>query len=381
MEIEIKNNIYYIPIEIKIEISDDIEEYILYDDLYEKLKNTKNNIDNYNITKWNKTKKLCNDYDAIFISSYSNFNISKYLPVSRAYFKFIEITERYNLLNDNNMVVSCISEAPGGFIESFLNKRKNKYMDNIYGVTLNNYNKKIPGWNKLYSIIQKINNREYRNNIHLLYSDIYNINNIKKYCKIFNEKKADLVTADGGFDYSIDFNSQEQLSYRIIFCEILIALCTQKKGGSFFCKFFDIFSILSINYIYLLKCCYKHVYIFKPLTSRPANSEKYIVCKDFLDNIDPSYIKKMFGIVEAWELLEQSNNNLIFNLFNDDPPISFINHIQEFCNTLIDNQCNNINQIIEYIDKPPPKYFYNKIIKEQREKSLEWCKKYSVSFN
>ena len=31
----------------------------------------------------------------------------------------------------------------------------------------------------------------------------------------------DFVTADGGFDFSYNFNRQEQLSYRIIFCEII----------------------------------------------------------------------------------------------------------------------------------------------------------------
>ena len=44
---------------------------------------------------------------------------------------------------------------------------------------------------------------------------------------------ADLVTADGGFDFSTNFNKQEQSSLRIIFCEIVTALSVQKKGGAF----------------------------------------------------------------------------------------------------------------------------------------------------
>ena len=34
------------------------------------------------------------------------------------------------------------------------------------------------------------------------------------------QNSMDIITADGGFDFSIDFNKQEQLSNRLIFCEI-----------------------------------------------------------------------------------------------------------------------------------------------------------------
>ena len=39
---------------------------------------------------------------------------------------------------------------------------------------------------------------------------------------IFKDEKADIITADGGFDYSADFNSQEINSNHIIFSEIVI---------------------------------------------------------------------------------------------------------------------------------------------------------------
>ena len=39
----------------------------------------------------------------------------------------------------------------------------------------------------------------------------------------------DLVTADGGFDFSIDFNQQEQMAGKLILTEILYAIIMQKK--------------------------------------------------------------------------------------------------------------------------------------------------------
>ena len=55
----------------------------------------------------------------------------------------------------------------------------------------------------------------------------------------------------------------------------------QKFNGTFILKIFDMFSKSTQDYIYLLSLFYNKVYIFKPQTSRLANSEKYIVCKDF----------------------------------------------------------------------------------------------------
>jgi cap1 methyltransferase len=46
-------------------------------------------------------------------------------------------------------------------------------------------------------------------------------------------------------------------------------------------KVFDILTETSIQLIYLLFSFYKEVYIYKPKTSRPTNSEKYIICKYF----------------------------------------------------------------------------------------------------
>ena len=46
-------------------------------------------------------------------------------------------------------------------------------------------------------------------------------------------KKVDLVTADGGFDYSKSYNSQEDNSYKLNYSEIFVALNIQKLRGNF----------------------------------------------------------------------------------------------------------------------------------------------------
>ena len=46
-------------------------------------------------------------------------------------------------------------------------------------------------------------------------------------------------------------------------------------GGHFVCKVFDMFTPFSVGLFYLLYRCFERVCIFKPVTSRPANSERY----------------------------------------------------------------------------------------------------------
>ena len=73
--------------------------------------------------------------------------------------------------------------------------------------------------------------------------NIYNYQNIVEFGNVVGMNSSHIVTGDGGFDFSLDFNKQEQLSYRLIFCEIVCAFTVQKKGGHFVCKMFDTFSM------------------------------------------------------------------------------------------------------------------------------------------
>ena len=100
------------------------------------------------------------------------------------------------------------------------------------------------------------------------------------------------------------------MSYRIIFCEIILALSIQKRGGHFVCKFFDMYTKITLSFLYLLVSLYDEVHITKPLTSSPANSEKYIVCKGF-KGADENYLQKLYIIVNSWDYIEENNMNML----------------------------------------------------------------------
>ena len=62
-----------------------------------------------------------------------------------------------------------------------------------------------------------------------------------EYCVKKYGGSMDLVTADGGFDFSKDFNHQEISITNLLWGQVCYALCLQKQGGNFVLKIFDIF--------------------------------------------------------------------------------------------------------------------------------------------
>ncbi len=346
---------------------------LVFSNLYNLINDSKSKIDQ-NSVQWDKIKKISNPYELIHISynkEKNNNSIAKYIPLSRSYFKMWEIIYDYNLFKNMSqpIITACLAEGPGGFMEAIYNYRKNSYNDRLYGITLPPENKYIPGW-------KKIKDNHYYN-FEISYGNLYNIQDIYKFSKNFNINKAHIVTADGGFDYSIDFNNQEQLSYRIIFCEIVTALGIQRIGGHFICKIFDIFTLFTLKIIYLIYCLYDEVYIMKPKTSRTANSEKYLVAKGF-KGIDNIYLSKLYKIIENWDI---KNNEYPFDINGLKFDNKFIHCIFKYNNIYTQNQLEYINKTIKYIHNKPDKELYTTIIKKQIQNAKEWCNKYDMIIN
>nr|XP_035930250.1 cap-specific mRNA (nucleoside-2'-O-)-methyltransferase 1 isoform X2 [Halichoerus grypus] len=90
-----------------------------------------------------------------------------------------------------------------------------------------------------------------------------------------DRKGVHFLMADGGFSVEGQENLQEILSKQLLLCQFLMALSVVRTGGHFICKTFDLFTPFSVGLVYLLYCCFERVCLFKPVTSRPANSESH----------------------------------------------------------------------------------------------------------
>lgn len=323
-------------------------------DKKDELMNVKCEIDKIPSKKWEKAKKKVNKYEYIYTSSRKNRNVCSILPVSRSYFKIYEIIKDIIKL-DNEGVAGCIAEGPGGFIHC-INDTTNI---TVHGITLiSKTDKNIPFWN------QNIINNE--NNI-LCYGndntgDIYKIDNTQEFITSFGGQLCNLVTADGGFDYSSDYNSQESDSYKLLFCEIYIAINIQKQGGSFLIKFFDIFNYKTIQLIYILFICYRKINIYKPTTSRLSNSEKYIVCQGF-----NGYNR---------DIIETMSKNYDKDMVIDVPD-TFIKELLEYNDQFVNTQISTIREIISNVEDSCD----IKPTREQIKNAKEWCQKYELPIN
>jgi 23S rRNA U2552 (ribose-2'-O)-methylase RlmE/FtsJ len=97
--------------------------------------------------------------------------------------------------------------------------------------------------------------------------------------------ECDLVTADGALE--MDHNNLEQSHLELLFFQTDVAMANLKTGGTFLCKFFEGNLYRTKLWIALLSERFEYTCIIKPAWSRPTNSERYIVCKQFCGNKEP----------------------------------------------------------------------------------------------
>ena len=377
------------------------------------LMEAKNQIDKYYRKKeWDSVKKITNPFEMIYITcKFNKMNsVALYEPLSRSYFKMIEMINEFLLEYDTTLHSKPIktlhlAEGPGGFMEAFVNFRNNS-KDIYYGMTLKSVNHNIPGWHKSTHFINKHRNLNLITGIDNM-GDLYNVNNHYYLINRFGRNKMDIITGDGGFDFSVDYNMQEELAQKLIYSQIIIGFSMLKNGGTFICKFFDTFLNLTQEFIFLLYIFYEKVYIYKPYTSRLANSERYIVCKGF-KGITTLYLTQLIQVLDLWNYFDNTNRcniedykNCNFRINEECKKIAIIKNILDLekspCNSLINKcylsfkkkiyninsmfqsiQIDNINKTINIIRYKRNNKWYNDNCKRQIKIAIQWCKKYNV---
>lgn len=357
----------------------------LYSEIAADVARSKAKIDEVEAGKqWDRIKKRTNPYEIIYNSNSWNkkgHSVAKYLAMSRSFYKLWEIMFDYDMLaglGSEPLVTANLAEGPGGFIEALIQYRSGGVMfdkDKFFGITLKPTSKYIPGW-------EKVTGEKFRN-VSTLFGSLYDPKVVKIYSKIVNDHGgAHIVTADGGFDYSVDFNQQERLSYHLIFAEIVSALMVQRVGGHFVCKVFDIFDAFSLKCLYLLTFFYESVSIVKPKTSRPANSEKYIVAKGFVGIGDDKKEMLMKCLEDFSETESELGDSMLgFDLEGLELSEEFKELIGNYNVWYCNKQINCIERTLSMIDTKLPQNEYNKVLKNQVRLAVEWCNKYHVEIN
>lgn len=339
------------------------------------LNHAKQGIEQYG-NLWDITKKYTNPYEFIHTSYDYNKYVSKMKPISRAYYKMIEIMDEFHILNPyNNMNIKSfhLAEGPGGFIEAIANKRNN-INDCYIGMSLVDSTKvEIPGWKRATKLLKKFPNIQIDNGI-TNDGDLYKFQNLK-YCKEKYEHSMDIITADGGFDFSIDFNKQETYALKLIYSQIIFAITLQKKHGTFILKLFDCFLQPTCEMLYLLSCLYENVIIHKPNTSRYANSERYIICQQFrFESIN--FIREI--LYDTYKNIHKTDK-YIKSIFTFELNKKYITRLIEINAVLGQQQLETIMKTFTIIEKGNKKNDSIDIYKKKNIiNCIHWCSKHNI---
>jgi 23S rRNA U2552 (ribose-2'-O)-methylase RlmE/FtsJ len=384
--------------------------------------------------EWDVYKKYTNPYEYIHsIVPQKKKSVSKYKPISRSYFKMLEILSEFKLdkYSQPSIRTFHLAEGPGGFIEAICNKRNNR-MDEYYGMTIiiDETDDNVPAWHKTGNYLNQ------HPNITIEYGydgtgNLLHLNNFE-YCVKKYGSSMDLITADGGFDFSNDFNHQEISITNLLWVQVCYAVCLQKKGGSFILKIFDIFYEHTVHILYILAGFYEEVNVCKLKTSRVGNSEKYVVCKNFrfssyyeyytiiyesflhlpityqftkptveiekvVDQHPPGFSHRKSNINTLWResiipdkidiyakeshFRHITSELYIWKLLSLEIPRYFTKQVEDINANFGQQQIENIHYTTSLIDKQPKQDKLDQLVKQNITKCIHWCMEHSISYN
>jgi len=466
----------YIPLELKCTLNEKTTIPYISSSIFSHLCDIKEQIEKHQ-ESWDNIKKFTNPYEFIHTNiSGSKTNISKLRPLSRSFYKMIEIVIGNKILDDYSHTIKCepdynsgirtfhLAEGPGGFIEAIsylrgleysklkkqlpntpvttipklssnvqilkrntelhdevmkelehnkiskkiFERKNNDYIDDnsavqqvtyhtsklysgvggsqqheiygndrYYGMTLVNDDPICPGWKKTKTFLDANPNVIIETGEDKT-GNLLSLDNFK-HCTSKYKNKMDIITADGGFDFSVDFNNQENIAIRLILAEVFYALSLQKKGGSFILKIFDIFHKPTVDILYLLSYYYSNVSVMKPYTSRIANSEKYIICQGFKLSDSTFLIEQISACFPCFVDSDICEMN-ITSLLERNHDLFYLNKIEEMNAMLTFQQIENISSTLSIITSHKNTEKIEHYKRQNIQKCIAWCEKYNIPY-
>ena len=353
-----------------------------------RLKNRIDDMDHQNT--WDEYKKITNPYEFVFLSlaRRMQYSVAKKIPLSRSYYKMIEIWQNLDLADSipKEFITAHSAEGPGGFIEAIVDiATKTGYsLQGSLAMTLRSTDKNIPGWKKSQAFLHK------NPGVEITYGkdntgNLYNLENHTAFKEILATKstggKAHLYTADGGFDFTNDFNNQEENVIQLLLAEILLGLTVLEKGGVLIIKFFDTVLQPTLEMLYITTRHFREWTITKPKTSRAANSERYLVCRGFLGAQEDTV--RIFSRALSPFKGKEGKNILSFldvRTHKEQEYLEFEKEIMYFQELFSKCQIEAITRTLTIIETKTNTILQAQI-NENITRSIEWCNRHNIEIN
>jgi len=308
-----------------------------------------------------------NDYEEDIHNTtlkYFKFNPKNKL---KSFYKIWEIIYLLNLVSNNKALnILNVSQSNNESIQAVIlyrNKFNNNFSkkDNYCSVVNELNNNTIKCFNK-----EKFLEVENKNKL----DNIEDINKLLKNLEKYKEK-ADLIIYDNNFNFKNKLY-EEQESFKSLIATFILALNAQNKNGSLICKIYEVFTTVTIKLICIIKHFYKNVYIYKPYTSDPSDTELFLICKDFIPSNnfknDINKLEKMFDSISN----NSSKNKQIFDIVtNFEISENLFQKILNMNLVISSLQFNKINKLITYIEN---KEYFGEDYHNYREKQINASK-------
>ena len=325
--------------------------------------------------RWELVKKMVNPYEIVYTHEDPLFHpsISIIKPLSRSYFKMIEmlsVLQFFQRLPKQQPKVRSahVAEGPGGFIQALVDvcERNRRILENATAMTLKSTEQHVPGWRRAAAFL--FHNREVR----LHYGEdatgnVYSVANQESFVAVV-KPGVHLFTADGGFDFSVNYDFQEQNVFRLLVCSSIIGLKSLIQDGSFVLKLFDIFSEHTKVLISLLGRCFKEWTLYKPALSRPCNSERYFLGRGYIH-----YRPSIDALVAINEGLNEGKYPLLSEGLITPAAAEYIEHHVTMTTAL---QVQAIKKAEEYANHP--EVWYTDQLPRDFIKSKAWCQQFRI---
>ena len=323
--------------------------------------------------------------------------------LSRGFYKLWELLFMFDLIDisKENFSSAHLAEGPGSFIQATMffrdmfSKKGVSKNDKFYAITIHPEDTKghVPELEKKFidfyaeekprRFFQHVTHdkKQVGGDLSRDNGDLINPNTLKNFyggASSTVKEKVDFITADGGFEW-VNENIQEQEYFKLLFSQIIFAINMQKKGGSFVCKFFETFTTTSFKYVSILNSLYDKVFMVKPLTSRPSNSEKYAVCIGFKFSESDAKLKSILKTMN--KMHEDIYNSMKLNIVDIFPEYKlskeFLSKMIAVNTDILNKQFKTIGEIISFINS---QNYYGDTYQERRELQIEAAEYWSELF-
>ncbi|KAF2069416.1 hypothetical protein CYY_009263 [Polysphondylium violaceum] len=353
-------------------------------DLIDTILYHKTGLDHLDGTRFYEARKKSNPYESIKGSIFIN----------RAAVKMANLDKLANLLSPIKTIphkpsgflyFADICAGPGGFTEYMYWRKTNggkKLRDNNLNDIVKGFGFTIKGdcdWNtKNFSRFISIDNfqKEYglTEDGDILVSD-----NIRHFAQRVadgtNNQGVQLCMGDGGVNTEGKENLQELILQQLILCQFLTMFEVLAEGGNFVCKIFDTFNPFTVGLLYLIYSHFEEFAIVKPFTSRPLNSERYVIGRNLLVWKSP-VIKYLYEIND----LINNKQNVLEIVNKDHMDDQFKDYIRQSSESICRNQIKAFvlfKKFVEDRDLQPPdqREIRNRCLKEW---NLPFQSKYDI---